>query len=91
MIFYDNLDKTPRKKKKTTTSDNSNQVIEVPAPLVEDPAVNFPWQEVSSAFDELREAIDGLKIPVDNTDGDFIIEEVTEGKFLKMLGKSVRL
>ena len=43
------------------------------------------WQELQSAFEELEETIDGLTIPVENTDGDFIIEETTEGKYQTML------
>ena len=72
-------DKTPQKKKKTTTSAITMQPPE--APLVEAPTEynRREWKIVKEAFDDLSDAIEGMKIPVENADGDFIIEQETEG------------
>ena len=37
------------------------------------------WPEIHSAFIELSEDIDGMKVTIDNTDGDFFIGHETEG------------
>ena len=46
-------------------------------PIVEAPTEynRREWKEVTAAFDELTEAIEGMKVPVENTDGDFIIQD----------------
>ena len=65
MIFSD---KTPPKKKKKTTT-NSNQLV-LEAPLVEAPTEfnRREWPEIQEAFEELSEAIEGMKIPIDNVE-----------------------
>ena len=65
---------------------NTNQE-EVPLvaeiPLVEAPTEynRREYKEVREAFEELSEAIDGMTVPVENTDGDFVMENEVEGSY----------
>ena len=68
IIYLIFSDKTPPKKKKKTTTNSNQQVLE--APLVEAPTEfnRREWPEIQEAFEELSEAIDGLKVPIDDVE-----------------------